>query len=230
MRQATTPTPAAAPVVQGGTVAPATTVAPPARPLTPAEVAAVRARRSELSSQLTSAAGRRDEIAQQLERASPASRPGLQDRLDVLDKRIVQLESDIAETGRLLTSPQYTSTTEAPKNFMGLSPGQTTGVSIVFTIFVLFPLAISLARLMWRKGTSHGPPIPDAAEAARRLAGLEQAVDAIAVEIERVSEGQRFVTKIFAESQGMPALNPGQRPAEPIRVGQDDKAGMSRER
>jgi hypothetical protein len=206
-------------------------VAPPARPLTPSEVAAVRARRSELSSQLTSAAGRRDEIAAQLERASPASRPGLQDRLDVLDLRIVQLEKDIAETGRLLTSPQYTSTTEAAsKNFMGLSPGQTTGVSIVFTIFVLFPLAISLARLLWRKGTTHGPPIPDAAEAARRLAGLEQAVDAIAVEIERVSEGQRFVTKIFAESQGMPALNPGQRPAEPIRVGQEDKAGTSRER
>jgi hypothetical protein len=225
-----TPTPAPAPAAPGSPVT-ATTVEPPARPLTQAEIAAVRARRAELSNQLTSAAGRRDEIAGQLERASASSRPGLEDRLAVLDKRIVQLENDIAETGRLLTSPQYTSSTEASSNFMGLSPGQTTGLGIVFTIFVLAPLALSLARLIWRKATARGgAPFPDAAEAARRLAGLEQAVDAIAVEIERVSEGQRFVTKIFAESRGMPALGAGERPAEPIRVGQEDKAGVSRDR
>jgi hypothetical protein len=101
------------------------------------------------------------------------------------------------------------------------------------TLFVLAPLAISLARLIWRRGTGRvHAAFPDAAEAARRLAGLEQAVDAIAVEIERVSEGQRYVTKIFAESQGIavPALGAGERPAEPIRVGQQDKAGISRDR
>ena len=32
-----------------------------------------------------------------------------------------------------------------------------------------------------------------------RFDRLEQAVDAIAIEVERVSEGQRFVTKILAE-------------------------------
>lgn len=32
-----------------------------------------------------------------------------------------------------------------------------------------------------------------------RLARLEQAIEAIAVEVERVAEGQRFVTKLFAE-------------------------------
>jgi hypothetical protein len=32
-----------------------------------------------------------------------------------------------------------------------------------------------------------------------RLARIEQAVDAIAVEVERVSEGQRFTTKLLAE-------------------------------
>ena len=34
---------------------------------------------------------------------------------------------------------------------------------------------------------------------ADRLAKLDNAVDAIAVEVERVSEGQRFVTKVLAE-------------------------------
>lgn len=35
-----------------------------------------------------------------------------------------------------------------------------------------------------------------------RLERLEQAVEAIAIEIERVSEGQRFVTKMLADRAG----------------------------
>jgi len=34
-----------------------------------------------------------------------------------------------------------------------------------------------------------------------RLQHLEQAVDAIAVEVERISEGQRFATKLLAQRQ-----------------------------
>ena len=215
-------------VAQGG----ATTAPPiPARPLTQAEVQAVRDRRSELSSQLTSAAGRRAEIAAQIEDASGQAKAGLEDRLAVLDKRIVQLELDIAETGRLLTSPAYAGSTSEAGRAMGMSPGQTTAVGIVFTLFVLAPLAFAYARSIWKRATGRGSAaFPDAAEAARRLAGLEQAVDAIAVEIERVSEGQRYVTKIFTESHGVPALGPGAQPAEPIRVGQQDKTGIARDR
>jgi hypothetical protein len=33
----------------------------------------------------------------------------------------------------------------------------------------------------------------------QRLARVEQAVEAIAVEVERISEGQRFVTKLLSE-------------------------------
>ncbi len=36
-------------------------------------------------------------------------------------------------------------------------------------------------------------------EIAERLAQLERAVDAIAVETERISEGQRFTTKLLSE-------------------------------
>ena len=35
-----------------------------------------------------------------------------------------------------------------------------------------------------------------------RFDRLEQAVDAIAIEVERVSEGQRFVTKVLTERPG----------------------------
>ena len=39
-------------------------------------------------------------------------------------------------------------------------------------------------------------------ELAERFTRLEQAVDSVAIEVERVSEGQRFVTRILAEGRG----------------------------
>ena len=40
-----------------------------------------------------------------------------------------------------------------------------------------------------------------------RLTRLDQAVDSIAVEVERIGEGQRFVTRVLAE-----------RPMEPVAI------------
>ena len=42
-------------------------------------------------------------------------------------------------------------------------------------------------------------------ETDQRLARIEQAVDSIAVEIERISEGQRFTTRLLSDrGQGQP--------------------------
>lgn len=38
-------------------------------------------------------------------------------------------------------------------------------------------------------------------ELSGRLTNLEQSIDAIAVEVERVGEGQRFMTRLFAEKR-----------------------------
>lgn len=40
---------------------------------------------------------------------------------------------------------------------------------------------------------------PGNGETALRLDRIEQAIEAVAVEVERISEGQRFVTKLLAE-------------------------------
>ena len=42
-------------------------------------------------------------------------------------------------------------------------------------------------------------------EDAARLARLEQAVEAIALETERIGEGQRYVTRLLAERAPLPA-------------------------
>jgi len=54
---------------------------------------------------------------------------------------------------------------------------------------------------------SKRPQIP--AEVTTRLERIEQAVDAIAVEVERISEGQRFTTKLLSETRSGGALPAG---------------------
>jgi hypothetical protein len=53
---------------------------------------------------------------------------------------------------------------------------------------------------------------------------MEQSMDAIAIEIERVSEGQRFVTRLLAE--GRDAVGPGQSAMEPVRQSVGEKARL----
>jgi hypothetical protein len=57
---------------------------------------------------------------------------------------------------------------------------------------------------------------------------LEQAVDAIAIEIERVSEGQRYMTRLLTEGAA-PALPVGQKAADPVRISDRDALRASRE-
>jgi hypothetical protein len=76
--------------------------------------------------------------------------------------------------------------------------GQIAGLSIVFTLFVLGPVALAVARNIWRRSSRPVTP-PGWNDSAQRLERLEQAVDTIAIEIERISEGQRFMTKIMTQ-------------------------------
>ena len=46
------------------------------------------------------------------------------------------------------------------------------------------------------------------AEVGRRLERIEQAVDSIAVEVERISEAQRFTSRLMAEKSGAPPQLP----------------------
>src|ERR1051325_7372917 len=93
----TPPTPAAMPT-------PAIAGSQVTRPLSRQEIPPLRARRGELSDQLASASGRRHDLVRELERTPSDARAGVVERITLLDKRILQLEADIAETGRQLTS------------------------------------------------------------------------------------------------------------------------------
>jgi deoxyribose-phosphate aldolase len=73
-------------------------------------------------------------------------------------------------------------------------------VIIVPAVFAI-PALVVLAR-MWfrhkeRMATLAGAPVRDTA-LEQRLERIEQAVETVAIEIERMGEGQRFVTKLLA--------------------------------
>lgn len=171
-------------------------------PRTAQEVSALRAQRSELSNQLNSAARRREELVNDLEGATGANRAGLESRLQLLDQRILQIEGDIASTGLLLASARGQIQEPAtPINGSDSMQIDVTAITAILSVFVLFPLAVTYARNLWKKGSLPKSDDKLAHDNAERLARLESAVDSIAIEVERISEGQRFVTKLLAESE-----------------------------
>jgi hypothetical protein len=64
-----------------------------------------------------------------------------------------------------------------------------------------FPLARAIARWLDRR-SSTPKTSPDV---GMRLQAIEQAVDSVAVEVERISEGQRFTTRLLNERTNEPA-------------------------
>jgi len=190
-------------------------------PQTAQELRVLVNQRKIISDQIENVRSQRASIARAYEKSTGASRAGLEQQLQSIDGRLLQLQADLDASGRALyQSPVSTTTTASagfPAQFPNLNSGELTAISIVFTVVVLGPLAMSLGRLLWRRsGTAAVPSGWN--DAAQRLERLEQAVDTIAVEVERVSEGQRFMTRLMTQAQGTPANNAAA--AQPLNGGQ----------
>lgn len=211
----TPPTPPAPPIIQipGGPVIELPGSASPAEVLT-----ALRAQRTELSRQLDRLESRREELSDRLEdpMVQGADRKGLEGRISEIDQRISAMDQEVAQVdasiaraagvpGAVQPDPPRVRREGPPEEFFVLSG--------MFIVFVLFPVAIAYARRLWRRGTAAIGALP--AEIGERFTRLEQGMDAIAVEVERIGEGQRFVTRMFTE-QGARAIGAGA--AEPVAV------------
>lgn len=74
------------------------------------------------------------------------------------------------------------------------------GILVPIALFVCIAvtaIGLPLARAYARR-LEQGPPRTPS-DLTARLERMEQAIDAIAVEVERISEGQRFTTKLLSE-------------------------------
>ena len=173
-------------------------------PKTADEVRALQEQRSQISDQLENVSSRRSEIARELAgTGTESARSGLQARLDILDQRILQLETDLATTGRELSmvSPEVLAST-GQWNHRGDSSDFGEGMAAGgFSMLFFMSFVLLFLRRRWKRRAVPARAGALDTDSSQRLQRLEQGMDAIAIEIERVSEGQRFVTKLLSESQ-----------------------------
>ena len=222
--------PPAPPPVPIAPVAPATpapsffTQQGPTRPLTPQEASVIREQRGEMSNQLTSAQGRREEILDQLRSAPAGTEQGLRNQYQVLSDRIVAIENDIEGSGRVLRTGQVPVgvTIVPPRAFNTGNRTDDAERGAALAAVILIPIgAIYMLRAFRRRRRGGRREVEANAEHEARFDRLEQAVDAIALEIERVGEAQRYQAKLLSEANMMPAMGVAQK--EPVRAREYDR-------
>jgi hypothetical protein len=160
---------------------------------------AMRLQRETIMSQLHHVEQDRRDLASELRdpTVTGADRAGLEARIAQADARITELQTQLAAAqtqearaagvpGSRQRHPEEAAT-ERAELFFGL------GMTITFVI--LLPLMIAHARRIWRK---HAVTISLTPELTQRLDAIERGVEATSIEVERIGEGQRFVTRLLA--------------------------------
>jgi hypothetical protein len=179
---------------------------------------AYRAQRDVLEEQLESLQELRDELtAQVTQPGAPAdASAGVLARIAELDKRIASVDRQMADAdaniARTAAIPGATYEPEPPPR-QG-PPEEAFVLGGLLIVVVLLPLTIAYARRIWRRGATIIAPLP--AVVGEQLNRLEQAVESIAIEVERLGEGQRFMARVLTERESPQAL--GQGAAEPVPV------------
>ena len=190
---------------------------PPPRPATNQNAfQALVAKRAELEMQIETVTDRRQELEQQLEDASGATRTGLEARIRLLDERATRLEQQVLENDELIaqsiaggavTGGSGTTVPSETKVFTHEDLGAAmVGEALVLVLFFVW---------LYRRGTRRAREgfSREATVDPQRMEQLQNSIDAIAVEVERISEGQRFVSKMLNEGSAQP-VSIGMREAE----------------
>lgn len=108
----------------------------------------------------------------------------------------IQPALPVGSTVSVQQPPWNPNNDDIPPRVMGL------GIAFLVTlgaVVIFAPLTRAIARRLNRAGSA-AAALP--ANVTGQLAQLSQAVDAIAVEVERISEGQRFTTRLLSEQRG----------------------------
>lgn len=111
-------------------------------------------------------------------------------QIDAINQEIhdVEMTRDLARTGTTIQPPP-------PPGYDPVFERQE--MVMVGGFVLLLPLVLAYARRIWRR--SNVPTLD--LENSPRLQRMEQAIESIAVEVERIGEAQRFTTKLLADRQ-----------------------------
>lgn len=139
----------------------------------------------------------RQEIQRQVEQAvQQGVREGGGTRIQLPDGRVLTIG------GSGVTQPQATTGQPAPPEIPDIPPGVVTVSVGFFVMVVLVAVGLPIARAIGRRMDRTAPaPARAYAENVERLKRIEQALDTVAIEVERVSENQRFVTRLLSEQR-----------------------------
>lgn len=195
----TAPAPSSA-TAAAQTAAPVVTL-PPAGGATAREMyEAMQAQRRVIQNQLENAMSDRYSIAARLREGgvSGPDKEGLEQRLTLQDARIIELQQQLAAAERqeamaaALPGAHTRDIREQRAEEREIMLGS--GIALMFVIAI--PMTLVWARRLWKKHsvTIHLPP-----ELGQRLDSIERGIEATAIEVERIGEGQRFVTQLLAQ-------------------------------
>jgi hypothetical protein len=163
--------------------------------------------RADLQQRIIQLEARREGLTAALKNVgSRPARAVIESQLDEVNRELAKTQSALDKINAKLTTTDgpvrvFTSTAP-PAQFPGFpephfNPAPMI-IAIVSIIFIGFPLALTMSRWLWKRSTN-APAPPLTVEQTRRFDRLEQSVDAIAIEVERISENQRYLTKLLAE-------------------------------
>ena len=190
-----------------GPPSPGLLAAPPAPqdPLSP-QLQALTAQEIESVNTLVRLEGDRVSIARQLQDASGAQRIELTKHLSMVDGMIEGEKAKIASIKERVTALTGEPKVAAPVGSVLVPPearmfGFTRDEVVVGFLFsVTMPLLLVAVRVMWMRSSRPARQL----EESDRFARLEQAVEAVAIEVERIGESQRFQTKLMTERESSP--------------------------
>ena len=175
------------------------------------------------STVVAQATGQNPDVARALEEARAARQQALQEAAQAQRDAARAMRDAQREMVRAATNGQMT----VPPQFPPLPPSaqqMPEGVVVISIAFFLtcafIAIGLPIARAFARRSDRRAAAPPEAdVETRARLERIEQAVDAIAVEVERISEGQRFTTKVMSDLRALPQPDPAAALAERDRDG-----------
>ncbi len=183
---------------------------------------ALVSQRDILGDQLSDVQRMRSNLVDQLgaQNQTPASKASLEARIANADARIVELDKAIAASDAAVAAAAAVpgATVRPPQPPRSGPPEEVFVLGAIFMFVVLLPMSIAFARRIWRRSARAEVVLPP--EMAQRMESLERGVEAIALEVERIGEGQRFVTQALAQRGDVRGIGAG---AEPVPVRRGDE-------
>jgi hypothetical protein len=221
-----------APTTTAGQAAPV--LAPAAQaavPQTRAELNGLVAKRSELERQMEQLTERRQELFRQRQSMGREEGQGHDNRIALIDAQTTQIEREVLQLNTVIaqgtaavaaSGDEFTATTQPSPRELVREVRNGAEDAVVSTMFgsaagllAIYVVWRGIRRWIWKKKPVPAVVSQTAPDQSPRLEQLQQSVDVIALEVERISEAQRFLAKVLNER--VAALGAGEAQAVPTK-------------